>query len=331
LAPLVAHAQPIYTWRAGTLAPQRIGWAKQVEGIVLPAVSEASDGKLAVRVFWGGIMGDDAAVLAKMKQGLLEIGGFTGLGTVMAVPQVAVLTLPFLFKDYDEVDFVRSAMHKRFEKLALDQDLVLMLWIDQDFDQIYSVRHPFDKFSDFTRARFIAWGGLVEQTMLKRLNADYIVVEVPEISASMRGNLADASMGPAVWMMGAQMHAVVRYINPTKIRYSPAFILVTKKSWDAIPAEYTSPFWNMRMELVSRFVEETRHDNAQSLAAMVRYGLTETGFGPEDIKALQEATRPVWQDMTGRLFAPELLDELLEHLRAFRQKGLAPKAPGNSP
>jgi TRAP-type C4-dicarboxylate transport system substrate-binding protein len=331
LAPFAAYAQPTYTWKAGTLAPQRIGWAKQVENIVLPAVAQTSNGNLNIRVFWGGIMGDDAAVLEKMKQGILEIGGFTGLGTVMAVPQVAVLTLPFLFKDYGEVDFIRSVMHRRFEQLALDQGLVLMLWIDQDFDQIYSMAQPFDKISDFTRARFIAWGGVVEETMLKHLKADYIVAEVPEISASMRNGLADAAMGPAIWMMGTQMHAVVRHINPAKVRYSPAFILCTKKAWESVPAEYTKPFWDMRMELVREFVAETRHDNEQALAAMIRYGVTETSFSPADIEALQRATRPVWHEMTGRLFTPELLDELMEHLRSFRQKGPPPAPSGSTP
>lgn len=210
-----------YTWKLASLAPKHVGWAKHIRQIIHPAVSRATEGRLKPQWYWGGIMGEDRDYIDKMKIGQLDGAAFTGQGVVLVLPEMSVLELPFMFKDYGEVDYVRKKMFPTFDALARKRGYIITAWADQDFDQIYSSRYPMARVGEFKKAKFLTWYGPVEQKVLARLGVRPIPMGVLEISPAMRQNMADTLIAPAAWMVGSQLYTTVKYVNPVKIRYSP--------------------------------------------------------------------------------------------------------------
>lgn len=104
-----------YRWKFGTLAPKGVGWARHINETVLPAVREATDGNLAIKNYWGGVMGDEEDYIRKMHIGQLQGAGMSGQGAVLVCPEMAVVELPFMFQNYDEVDYIKSKMKQTFD------------------------------------------------------------------------------------------------------------------------------------------------------------------------------------------------------------------------
>ncbi len=308
----VRAGEPKYLWKAATLAPKRVGWSNQVAEILIPAIEKASNGDLGIKIYWGGIMGDDENVIKKMRDGTLQVAGFAAQGAVLACPEIAVVSLPFMFNSYQEVDYIR-------EKAAEQGGFVLFLWIDQDFDQLYSINKPISSLSEFKGVRFVQWYGILEERLLLKLGAKPVPVDVPDISHSMRTGKTEALLGPALWMVGAQMYSVTKYINLAKMRYSPALIMTTTQSWNSVPKAYTGRLWKQRMDICREFVISTRKDNEAALKAMLEYGVIEAGFSPEQMKIMRKETAPIWDEMKGVLYPGQVLEELQDNLARYRK------------
>ncbi|MEW5734426.1 MAG: TRAP transporter substrate-binding protein DctP [Thermodesulfobacteriota bacterium] len=310
--------EPKYYWKTATLAPDGVGWARQMKSIVFPEIEKVTNGDLSIKVYWGGIMGDEEDVIKKMAIGQLSGAGLAAQGANMLCPEMQVVELPFLFNNYEEVDYVKEKMTATFDKLFAKHDYFLLAWVDQDFDQIYSSKYPMNNFEDFKKARFLTWYGTLEEDLLKSLGANPVPVNVPEVSASIRSGVADTAIGPGLWIVGAQMYSVVKYMNRVKIRYSPAVIVVTLPTFKALPEDYQKKYYELRGPLMGRFTKEVRKDNIKSVEAMLKYGIVEVKNSPEFLEELKARSIPIWDRMANKLYPKELLDEILGHLKQFR-------------
>jgi len=309
---------PKFYWKTATLAPDGIGWSKHMKELVFPEMEKTTKGNLKVKIYWGGVMGDEEQYLQKMKIGQLQGAGLSAQGTVMACPDMAALELPFLFRNYLETDYVRVKMSRELDKLMARNGYFMIGWIDQDFDQIYSSHRPLNTLESFKGVKFVTWYGPMEVELLRVLGAEPIPVNVPELPAAVRSGVAEASIGPAVWVVGAQLYSSIKYVNPVKIRYSPATIVLTSKAWDSLPENYQNDFYTKRLVIGFRYCNLIRRDNERFLQSMVKYGMRKTEMSPDVVKALAAKTREVWTRTSGKLYPKAFLAEILGHIEDFR-------------
>ena len=310
---------PKFYWKTATLAPDGIGWSKHMKELVFPEMEKTTKGNLKVKIYWGGVMGDEEQYLQKMKIGQLQGAGLSAQGTVMACPDMAALELPFLFRNYLETDYVRVKMSRELDKLMARNGYFMIGWIDQDFDQIYSSHRPLNTLESFKGVKFVTWYGPMEVELLRVLGAEPIPVNVPELPAAVRSGVAEASIGPAVWVVGAQLYSSIKYVNPVKIRYSPATIVLTSKAWDSLPENYQNDFYTKRLVIGFRYCNLIRRDNERFLQSMVKYGMRKTEMSPDVVKALAAKTREVWTRTSGKLYPKAFLAEILGHIEDFRE------------
>jgi len=314
----LARSEYHQVWKVGTLTPKGVGWAKQFEKIMLPAIHQATGNTLEVKIYWGGIMGDDEDIIAKMRAGQLQAAGITGQGAVIACPEFAVIELPFLFRGYDEVDCLRQQLFPEFDRLMQQRGFKLLLWLDQDFDQIYSVKWRFNDLVDFKKARFMTWYGVLEEQLLKSLGASPIPVDIPELVPSLRQGVADSLMAPGLWMIATQLYPTVKYMVSLKLRYSPAVVICTLDAWNQLSEENRRGIMAVSGEVTRRFTAATRADNERALAALQQYGIENVDPGPETVDAIRREAVKIWDEQADKLYPRELLDRVLATLDEIR-------------
>ena len=308
-----------YCLKMATLAPKTVGWARHIRNIMHPAIKKATDGQVKLKWYWGGVMGDDRDYVQKMQIGQLDGAALTGQGVVLACPEMAVVELPFMFENYDEVDYIRKAMRDDFDKIASQNGYKIIIWADQDFDQIYSVKYEMNKFADFKKASILTWYGELELALFAELGADPVPVTVPEISSSIRQGIVDTLIAPSVWIIGSQMYTVMKYVNPVKIRYSPAAAIVTLKSWNKIPKNYQKRFLALRDTAAVEFCNKCRADSIKAYKAMIKYGVKEAKMTPDVLAEFKSRTKKIWYDLVDKKYKRKTLDQLINHLEHYRK------------
>ncbi|MFP4476879.1 MAG: TRAP transporter substrate-binding protein DctP [Desulfatibacillaceae bacterium] len=308
------------TWKMGTVISSQVPWAKHIRDIIEPAVDQASGGKLRLHWYWGGVLGDENRYIELMRKGELQGMGSSSMGLVAACPEVSVLELPFLFLNWDEVDFVRERMAGPLDEHAQKRGFKLLMLVDQDFDQIYSSRVKLDSVAAFRRARFGSWNGPLEESLLDVLGAPAMSVDVQSALPAFKRQEADAFIAPALWVVWAQLHPVVRYVSPVRVRYSPGGAVVTTTAWQSLDEDFRADYLSRRDALEREFCSRSRRDSQDALRAMLRYGVQLTEMPPAEMERFRAQCRKTWEKNAGVLYPQSLLDEVLALLKEYRQK-----------
>ena len=91
--------------RFATVAPEGSTWMKVMRAYE-KAVEDATNNEITFKIYPGQVAGDEKDVLRKIRIGQLDSGGFTGTALGEISPEVRIMDSPFLFRSYEEVDFI---------------------------------------------------------------------------------------------------------------------------------------------------------------------------------------------------------------------------------
>jgi len=106
LQPTVALAT---TFKIATLSPEGSSWMKIMRAGA-DEVAEKTNKRVQIKFYPGGVMGDDMAVMRKIRIRQLQ-GGAVTIGAVSSYySDSQVYSLPMLFRNLDEVSYVRSKL-----------------------------------------------------------------------------------------------------------------------------------------------------------------------------------------------------------------------------
>ena len=311
----------LYVVKFGTLAPKGVGWAALIEQIVNPGILRLTSGLIYLDWYYGGTMGDDQDILAKMRNNQLQGGGFSGQGMLLACPEMALIELPFMFENYDEVEYVYSKLRPRINKWFEKHGYHLVVLAEQDFDQVYSTKYPIKTPDDFRNSRFLTWYGAVEERVLKAAGASPLPIRVPEVAASIRTRVCDAFISPSIWAVGTQMYTVMKYLNPMHIRYSPAGGVISMRIWNLLPKEVQVAIDFYVMSIEKDFRRQVRKSNDKCLKAMYKYGMKKVKMTPAEIDVLKKRVMPVWDEFAKKgYYTKAKLAEVKALLAEYRAK-----------
>jgi len=186
----------------------------------------------------------------------------------------------------------------------------LFLLAEEEFDRIYSKKHEIRKPDDYKDTKILTWYGPLEERTLKAMGASPFPIRVPDIATSYYTGVCDASVSPAIWIVGTQMYTVVKYINMTPIRYSPATGLISLAVWNQLPKEHQVAIDNYMASIEKGFRKQIRDDNEECLRAMFKYGLKETKLTSGELDAFKKRVLPIWDEFAEKGYYTK--DELAE-------------------
>jgi TRAP-type transport system periplasmic protein len=99
-----ASAQQVELKYASTAPPKTV-WAMQVERFATE-VTDGSKGTIKINAFLGGQLGNEQDTIQQVARGRIDMGGFSLTAGSLIVPELSLLSIPFLFKDPKEQDCV---------------------------------------------------------------------------------------------------------------------------------------------------------------------------------------------------------------------------------
>ena len=308
-----------YVWKFGTVAPDGVAWAKFLKTQFETKIEKVTNNEVTCDWYFGQIMGDEEDYIAKMRIDQLQGAVMSSGGAIMACRSMSIMQLPFLFNNYEEVDYVKKHMGATFKALIEKNGYKLLMLSHQDMDQLYSTKYEMKSPKDFERSKFLLHAGEVADNVLKSLGASPIPTGVPEVASTMRSRICNACISPALWWIGTQLYTITKYVNTTSLRYSPGLVFITMKTWNKLPESHKKAI-DKELPLLEKTLSKISIDGGQrALKAMINYGVKEVKLTDKEINVLKSKTRPVWDKLAGELYPKKMLDELLVHLGEFRK------------
>jgi TRAP-type C4-dicarboxylate transport system substrate-binding protein len=122
------------------------------------AVKKETGGDVEIKIYAGGVSGDEVDVLRKMRVNRLHAGGFSGVGLGLVLPEIRVLEAPLLFNNYAEIDYVKERMFDDFAARFERKGYVLLGFAEAGFVYLFS-KQPIDSVARLQQTKMWVWKG----------------------------------------------------------------------------------------------------------------------------------------------------------------------------
>ena len=294
--------------KMATLAPEGSAWHT-----ILTEMGEkgmvASNGRVTLRLFPGGVAGDDADVVRKMRLGTLNAGLLTSVGIAEVDPTVYALQVPMMYRSYEEVEHVLGKMQPRIEGALVAKGFVVLHWADAGWVHFFS-RNPVRVPDDLKKEKLFVWqGDSNAEELWKKAGFHPVPLPSTEISTALQTGLITAL--PA----SPQTAVVLQWFNHAKNMTDLKWALllgatvIKKDVWDRIPADVRPALQQAAAEAGTRLRAEIRKSGVRDVEAMRKRGL--------NVVALDDAARKQWQgvmegtypQIRGRMVPADAFDE----------------------
>lgn len=287
LLALVASSARAVELKISTLAPDGSVWMKAMrEGAA--EVAERTQGRVKLRFYPGGSMGNESAVLRKIRVGQLHGGAFT-VGTLAEVyPDIEVYALPVLFRSYDEVDYVRQHMDSKLAAGLEKNGFESFGFIEGGFAFLLSNRAT-RAFEDLKGLK--AWvpeGDTFSADLLAEAGMSAIPLPMADVLTGLQTGLVDTVAGPPVGIVALQWFTKVKYLTELPLIYTCGTIALSSRSLEQVQEADRAVLGEVLGRVSATLDTRNRADNEQARAALAKQGIQFVTISPESERRWQE-------------------------------------------
>lgn len=288
-----------------TVAPKGSAWYNVMDEFA-DAVEKQTKGKVNFKIYGGGTQGDEITVLKRMRVGQIHAGGFIGPGLGQIVPEVRILDLPLMFKNYSEVDYVLEHTFELFQAKFAEKGYHLLAWSEAGFVNMYSSEH-IANFSDLSKAKMFSLSGdPVADLTFDALGLSPQKIPLTDVLTALNTGDINTTYTPPMGELSLQWFRKQKYLLDINLAYSSGAVIISNEQWEKISPENQKIVTEMAKIYFKKFKEVGRKANAESQELMLKDGLTRIEF--TDLGPFIEASKKARKAAVGQLFDQKLLD-----------------------
>lgn len=217
----MATSQPAIaaqTIKLGTLAPDGSVWHLALQDMAA-SWEEISRGEIKVRIYPGGIVGDDADAVRKMRIGQLHAAGITGQGLSQIDADMRVFQTPMLLESDGELDYVRERVGPKLEERLQQKGFKVLSWNDVGWVYLYS-KEPVVSPDDLRAMKLWVWAGdAVWAEALKSIGHHPVPLPATDIHMALQSGLIDAFSTTPVAALSYQWFGQAPHM--TRMKWAP--------------------------------------------------------------------------------------------------------------
>jgi TRAP-type C4-dicarboxylate transport system substrate-binding protein len=294
-----ATATPRYVLKFATLAPTGTTWMNLLEEWG-ETVKARSDGRLVFKFYPGGVQGDEPDVLMKMRFNQLQGGAFTGYGIGRMYSPARVLELPFLFRNYGEIDYVRSHFTEQFKEGFRDNGYELLGWIEVGFVHMFSTDRV-NSMEEMKSRRVWLWqGDPLGEAFFTVSGISPVPLSIVDVYTSLSTGLVDTVPCTPLAAIALQWFTKTPYVSSISLTNGMGGLIVSRRFFDRLPKDLQQLLSETGETVGKRMVEATRKDNETSLQELARRGLQFVdpgeGMSPPELMELRDRAAAVLID-----------------------------------
>ena len=304
--------------RIGTLVPKNSLYHRQLMEIG-ETWRTAQGGNAKYLVFTDGSQGGEAEMARRMRIGQLQGALLSVVGLREIEPSISALqVMPLLFKNWEEVDYVREKMRPAMEKKFLDKGFVVLAWGDAGWVRFFS-KEPALRPDDFKRMKFFAWGSEPEQqSIMKSLGYTPVPLETTDILPAIQTGMINVVPSTPYFALASQIYNTAP--NMLEINWAPIVgaLVVTKKAWDEMTPEVRDAVRVTSDKAGVQIRAKARQEVDDAVDAMKKRGLTVNKPNAEQMREWNELAEKLYPRIRGSMVPAETFDEVFAHLKVFR-------------
>jgi TRAP-type C4-dicarboxylate transport system substrate-binding protein len=258
--------------KLATLAPQGSVWDATLRALGA-RWSRESGGAVELRIYPGGVAGDEADVVRKMRIGQFQGAALsvTGLGEI--TPAFNVFHIPMLIESWAEVDAVLAQLRPELERRLAEKGYTLLFWSHGGWVHLFS-REPIRTLADLKRQKLFVWAGSDAQVQQwRRHGYQPVPLAATDVTMGFQTKMIDVVPTTPIAALTLQWFRSTPYMQGLGLAPLIGAVVVQTPAWEKIDAAARAKLVAAAREAEAELAREVPAQDAAAVEQMKARGL----------------------------------------------------------
>jgi TRAP-type transport system periplasmic protein len=302
-----------------TLAPSGSPWMEVLDKAGAE-IKEKTGGRVTMKYFDGGQMGDERDFVRKIKLGQLDGAAVTAIGLAMIDESIRVLELPMMFDSPEELDYAADKMWPYFQAKFAKKGFKLndrgeVGWI------YFLSKNKVASLNDLKGQKLWMWGDdQLVGAMFKKLGLNGVPLGVPEVDAGLTSGKINACYGSPVAAVALQWYTKIKYMTSMPMSFAIGATVVSLDSLKKISAEDQKLLEDIGRANAKKLRKVIRKANEDAKATMTRKGVTVVPTPVAMVDEFTKDSQEAWKELVGKMYSQDELNMVLKYRDEYRAK-----------
>ncbi|MGZ3426619.1 MAG: TRAP transporter substrate-binding protein DctP, partial [Polyangia bacterium] len=261
------QAEPMVRLRFATIAPEGTGWAREVKAFARE-IELASNGRLGLHMYLGGIAGDDAEMGRRMRKDQLDGALSAGMLCQEVAPAFAVFRIPGLVQDRAEESYVETRLLPTLRKQAKAHGMVLLATGSLGTDVVLS-RVPIDSLDELRKLRLWQWDlDSTSVAFARAMGIHSVPMPVTEAGRAYEEGKTDGFIAVPSAIFGFQWFSKKVYMSQFPFAPLHACALMSATAYERLPTDLRDVVEAASVKFGMRIAETTRVQDEELLGGL---------------------------------------------------------------
>src|SRR4030095_8449882 len=271
-------------------------------------VDKRTGGRYKIQNFYAGALGAERESIEGVQLGTLDLT-LTSTGPIPNfVPEVAILDIPFLFRDYAQARAVLDGPtgQEMLQKFP-PKGIVALAWAENGFRHMTNSKRPVNTPDDLKGLQMATVENPIHIQAYKQFGILPTPMAFTEVYTALQQGTVDGQENPLSVITSAKLDPVQKNLTLTGHVYSPAVILMNKAQWDKLSPADKDAFQAAAKEAIKANRARIDDDERKAVADLRTKGMAV--IENVDKTKFQTALAPVYVDF-GKRFGQENIDRI---------------------
>lgn len=268
----LANAAQATVFKIATLSPDGSSWMQQMRAGAAE-IAEKTGQRVRIKFYPGGVMGDDQAVLRKLRIGQLQGGAVTIGALSETYPDSQVYNLPMLFRDLDEVSYVRRHLDEHLLKGMEQNGFVSFGLAEGGFAYLLSQQPVIDVASLRQRKTWIPSNDVFAMEGVKAFRINPIPLPMGDVLTGLQTGLLDTVAAPPIAVLALHWHTQVKYLTDLPLLYTYGTLILQRRAFNKLSASDQATVRKIMQRVFRSIDQRNRRDNVAAFKALRNQGI----------------------------------------------------------
>ena len=305
--------------KLASLVPDGSLWHKVLQGAGAEW-SAATAGRVTLRIYPGGVAGDEPDMVRKMRIGQIQASALTVMGLSAIDDSFLVFAITNMFDSYGELLYVLDRMTPALKQRLEAKGFVLLNWGHAGWVHFFT-RRPVQTATEIKKLKMFVWAGDDRMVQMWKENGfQPVALAATDILTGLQTGMIEAYPTTPLAALSLQWYRSTPYMVEGGLAPLVGGLVMSKPAWMKILEADRAAILTACAKAEDRLEREIPSQDSTAVVEMQKRGLTVTIVKPE-ARAEWEATAQAFAvKMRGSLVPAEILDLALKAREAYRNQ-----------
>ena len=268
-------------------------------------VEEKTNGRYIISVYYSDQLsgGDLVKGWEQVMSGEVDLDFRSVMNATSFEPKLLVMTMPWLFTSYDDVDRIifNGEGGKAMAELLEAKGAHVLAFGENGFRQLTNNKRPVHTPEDMKNLKIRIPPNNMYISLFKKLGADPVNMSFSEVYTALQQNTVDGEENPWGTIKSANIQEVQKYCTVWNYSYDATALSISTKLWNTLSDEDKAIFEEAAKKACQAEIDASRANDANIRAEFEAGGMEINDLTEDEIKAFQEVCKPLYDEFRDQI------------------------------